>query len=303
MLDKQLLLERQQSFAFAMSLAQNESLHHAIEEDDAQNANEILKSYMDSLKSFSGESLHAQIITKDLTIFARSWDSSEIGLPIKNFRPDLEEVAKTKKPKLSIEAARRLVLIATIPMIHDKEIVGYMEIIRRFDTTQRYFKNFDITFLMLLKETYEEQSILLYNHPRINNMILASTSITNQHLNYLRREGLERLQRNGIDQESQDIYFSKPILNSRGDELGLFVITLSKQKLKLFSGFEKEIANIFTYAGKDVYYSLLEEDPYNKIYDNLSHEDLLELTLSAHPKDKDALEARLREKLQYYSKE
>ena len=153
------------AFSFAFALSQNETLQAAIQNNDTAKGYEILKRYMSTLETFSGSKVRTQIISKDFIIFARSWDNSDAGLNIKKYRPDLVEMEHTREPHLSFEAARRLVLIASIPIVKESELIGFVEVIQKFDSIEKYFKNYDVDLLVLLDDHYEDQAVLLKKSP------------------------------------------------------------------------------------------------------------------------------------------
>ena len=110
--------EKSKAFNFAYSLSQNEKLKQAILEKNTTQGYDILKQYMNTLETFNGSKIHAQIVLTDFIIFARSWDNSDAGINVKANRPDLQEMKKILRPHLAFEAARKLVLIASIPIIY-----------------------------------------------------------------------------------------------------------------------------------------------------------------------------------------
>ena len=68
LLNQQLSQEKSQAFAFALSLAQNESIQEAIKSDNSSKAFEIIKQYMLTLDAFSGTKVRTQIISNDFII-------------------------------------------------------------------------------------------------------------------------------------------------------------------------------------------------------------------------------------------
>ena len=260
LLNKQIKTEKAKAFNFAFALSQNETLQNSIKNNDAKKAYRILKEHMSALQSFSGSQVHAQILTKEYVIFARSWDNHDAGLNVKKFRPDLQEMKKSQKPHLSFEAARRLVLIASIPIVSDEKIIGFIEVIRRFYSLEDYFAKYDIDLIALLNSKYQRQAILLQNNPRIANMIVANNDANVEHITYLQKMGLATLLSQGKLEGKNHFYFAKTILNSEGKNIGSFILIISKQKLRLFSAFESELDSFFIYARKDLYYSLIKND-------------------------------------------
>jgi len=257
LLNKQLEREKAEAFNFAFALSQNETLQSAIKNNNYKKSYTILKQYMSALETFSGSKVHAQILTKEYVILARSWNNSDAGLSVKKFRPDLKEISKNKKPHLSFEAARKLVLIASIPIIKDNKLIGFIEVIRRFNSLEEYFTNYDIGIMALLHSKYENQAVLLNKNSRIENMIVANDGANIEHIAYLKKLGISKLFNQGKLEGKNHVYFSRAILNSERENIGYFILIISKQKLKLFSAFEAELNTFFTYARKDLYYSLI----------------------------------------------
>jgi len=259
LLNKEIADEKAKAFNFAFALSQNETLKSCIKTKNKMQGYRILQEYMQALESFSGSQIHAQILTKDYIIFARSWDNRDAGLNVKKYRPDLQEMKKTKKPHLSFEAARKLVLIASIPIISDNEVIGFIEVIRRFTSLEEYFKKYDINLIALLDSKYENQAVLLSKHPRIENMIVANDGANVSQVAYLKTVGISKLLNQGKLEGKNHFYFAQSILNNDGEQIAYFVLVISKQKLKLFSAFESELDSFFTYARKDLYYSILKK--------------------------------------------
>ena len=260
LLNKQIETEKAKAFNFAFALSQNETLQNAIKNSNTKKGYRILKEHMRALQSFTGSQVHAQILTKKYVIFARSWDNRDAGLNVRKFRPDLKEMKKSQKPHLSFEAARRLVLIASIPIVSDEKIIGFIEVIRRFHSLEDYFAKYDIDLIALLNSKYKKQAVLLQKNPRITNMIVANDGANVEHIAYLQKTGLVTLLSQGKLEGKNHFYFAKTILNSDGENIGSFILIISKQKLRLFSAFESELDSFFTYARKDLYYSLIKND-------------------------------------------
>ncbi len=301
LLDKQITHERSKAFSFALALSQNETLQTAIRENNSDKGYEILRRYMKTLETFSGSKVRTQIISKDFVIFARSWDNSDAGLNVKKYRPDLVEMLHSREPHLSFEAARRLVLIASIPIIKDDKFIGFVEVIQKFDSIENYFANYEVDFLALLDEQYENQAILLNKNPRIEDTIVANEKANINHISYLQKVGIKKLLIQGVLEGENHYYFSKAILNTKGQNIGSFILILSKKKIRLFSAFEEELDTFFTYARKDLYYSTINRDPSVNIYNDSTSQALLLLKECAHEEDRVALEDRLRKQLKAHT--
>lgn len=303
LLDKEVEQEKAEVFAFAFSLAQNETLQTAIQTKDQNKATEILQRYSSTLEVFSRSKIRAQIITKDFIIFARNWEQKSIGLSVKTSRPDLQDIMLTQKPHLSFEAARRLVLIASIPIIKEKKIIGFIEVIQNFEPLKNYFANYDIDLIVLMDSKYKHQAVLLQKKPKIDHMIVANDDANIHHIAYLQHTGIGKLLTNGIQESGNYAYFSRPILNADGQNIGAFILILSKEKMELFNAFEEELDTFLTYSRKDLYFSVVNHAPSNNIWKNMTGEELLALKKCVHPEDKSALEEKLRSDLNSYTKD
>lgn len=301
-LNKQIDHEKARAFNFAFALSQNETLQKALKNNDAKKAYEILQTHMKALETFSGSKIRIQILSKDMTIFARSWDNSDAGVNVKAYRPDLQEMKKTLSPHLSYEAARRLVLIASIPIVDRKKCIGFVEVIQRFDSLEKYFIQYDIEMIALLDDKYENQSVLLQKNPRIGNMIVANNGANVNHIQNLRTLGLRKLENSGSDETKEYLYISKVILNSKVERIGYFILILSKEKLKLFSSFENELESFFTYSRKDLYSTIVNKDKAINPYCNLTAKELISLRQCTMQKDRARLEKHLQKKLNRYTK-
>ena len=302
LLNKQVANEKEKAFNFALALSQNETLQKAIEDNNAEKSYIILKYYMKTIETFSGSQLRIQLVSKDYTIFARSWDNTDAGVNVKKNRPDLQEVKDTLTPHLSYVAARRLVMIATIPIVRDGKFIAFLEVIQRFGELERYFANYGIGLLVLLDTKYEKQAVLLDKNPRVANMIVANNGANVHHIEILKKINLEKLRNRGFVKKDKHVFFYKSILNADDENIGSFILILSQERLKLFSAFETELDTFFTYARKDIYNSVKTKKKLSP-YNNLSHKELLTLKNCAHDEDRVYIEEKLSTELQTYTKD
>ena len=132
---------------------------------------------------------------------------------------------------------------------------------------------------------------------------MANEGANIHHISYLQKKGVGNLLTQGILEGDSHFYFSKAILNSEGQNIGSFILILSKKKLKLFSAFEEELDTFFTYARKDLYYSIINRDPSINIYKGFTDKELLLLKKCVHREDRVALEEKLRKQLKNYTQD
>lgn len=265
-LNKQIENEKVQAFNFAFALSQNETLQNSLINNNAKKGYKLLQEYMNALEIFSNSKINAQILTKDFSIFARSWDNSDAGVNVAKYRPDLLEMLKSRRAHLSFEAARKLVLIASIPIIRNTQVIGFIEVITRFDSLKENLAHYDIDLLVLLDSKYKHQAVLLKDSPTIENMIVANSSANVEHIASLQKLGLKKLLNEGSLEENSYFYFLRSIVNNNGDNIGSFILIISKKKLALFNAFESELESLFTYARKDLYYSIIKNSDKTNLF-------------------------------------
>ncbi|MDF1878911.1 hypothetical protein JHD46_04575 [Sulfurimonas sp. SAG-AH-194-C20] len=302
LLSEKVASERAKAFNFALALSQNETLQKAIKNNDAKKSYIILKNYMNTIETFSGSQVRIQIVSKEYVIFARSWDNSDAGVNLTTNRPDLRKVRETLTPHLSYVAARRLVLIASIPVVKEGEFIGFLEVIQKFTELEKYFADYGTGLLVLLDSKYEKQAVLLSKNPRVANMIVANEGANINHIKILRKINLQELRDYGFIKKDKYIFFYKSILNADDENIGSFILILSQERLKLFSAFDTELNTFFTYARKDIYNSTTSKKKLNP-YNNLTNKELLTLKNCAFNEDRIYIEQKLSNELLSYSKD
>jgi len=258
---------------------------------------------MNTLDTFSGFKIHAQIVLSDFTIFARSWDNTDAGINVKSNRLDLQEMQKSLRAHVDFEAARRLVLIASIPIIDKNKCIGFVDVIQNFNAFEAYFPQYAIDIIALVDNKYQNQTVLLEKYPRIHNMIVANDGANINHIKNIRKLNFTKLKHFGIEEDKNYFYFSKIILNTKGNNIGYFILVLSKKKLNLFSKFEKELESFFTYSRKDLYSNVIKRETFMNTYCNFTSKELLSLKKCATKKDKVYIKDQLRKELLNYKKE
>ncbi len=130
-------LDREKSNALFLSVAlsDNKALKEALKAEDEEVGYHELIETLEKVKTYTFvKDIRTQIITKDLDIFARSWENDSFaGMPLEGFRSDLQRIRRLRKPKVSIDPGRLLTIKATTPVKEGVELLGYIEAIKTFD--------------------------------------------------------------------------------------------------------------------------------------------------------------------------
>lgn len=128
-LESELKSHKMDDLKMALFLSKNKAIVDALENDDEDLGYKILSDITTTIKNDTNILIRAQIITKELNIFARSWDDIYAGMPIGDYRTDLKYFETHTTPRTSIEIGRRLGIKATVPIYKDGEFLGFVEVI------------------------------------------------------------------------------------------------------------------------------------------------------------------------------
>jgi hypothetical protein len=301
---KMLRNEVSKALLLAMTLSQNQALKEALIEIDEERGHELLANTLEYLKRYSAiEEIRAQIIAKDLTIFARSWDKEFAGMPIEGFRKDLSSF-KISHPKAGVETGRLLTIKATAPIKDGYKIIGYLEIISFFEPLAKRLRNDGIELFVLMDDRYLDVATLMRENPTIQGFVVSNRNYNAVLLDRLKRIDLSHLAREGFIAEGEYFFVSIPMQNSKGEKIGLYVLAMSDKRLKELERLQENLS-FFIQFEKNEFYDLINlwqrpEAAFNSVYDRSVLEFLAKVK---DPQLKRSFEVEAREILREYEKE
>ena len=302
--DKRLTEQKSNALTLAILLAQNEALKRALLDLDEERGHQILSTSLDVLKRYTfNKDIRAQVIAKDLTIFARSWDKEYSGMPIEGFRKDLSNF-KITKPKVSIETGRLLTIKATAPLKNGYKIIGYVEIISFFESLAKKLRQEGIEMIALMRDRFLNVATLMRENPQLQGFVVSNTNYNDFVLKRLKKIDLAKLQRDGLLYDGKYLYVVVPMRNSVGEDLGMFVLALDKKSREIFEKFQEKIS-FFLSFDKSEFANIIDlwEHPqgnFRSVYDR----SVLEfLSKNEDEEIKKEFENEAREILQGYSKD
>ena len=288
----------------AILLSQNEALKEALLDLDEDKGYKILSQSLTILQKYIKiPGIKAQVIAKDLTIFARSWDRDFVGMPLEGFRKDLSGF-KINKPKVSIETGRLLSIKATAPIKQGYKTIGYMEIISLFGPLTKELRKSGIEMLVLMDQKYLNVATLMRENPVIQGFVVSNRYYSAPLLHHIKRLDLTKLGRLGYLYDGNYLYIYYPMYNSAGEYLGFFLLALDNETIDTFKQSQERLSFFMTFDSKEFsdIINLWEhpEGSFRSVYDRSVAEFL--------SKDEDeelkrSFEEELRELLRGYSKE
>lgn len=305
MLNDQLDEERSSALQYALVLSRNTALRDALYQEDEDKGFEILSEVMDSIKLYTDELIRTQVITSDYVIFARSWDNSYAGMPLDFHRPDLLYFQTHKKPRSAIEVGRKLGIKATVPVYLQNDLIGFVESVTFFESTEKYFEQLGIKLYILMDDRFFETAVFMQENPAIGkDYILVNTKYTKSELNFLERVNYTQL-RNQRSIYAQGRYlFYEPMKNGEGEIIGAFVFALTPKQVEMYAHSDEDSLSMLMHLSrKELYDQEIKKGGTNPLTNNVYDRDLIYLKDTVAAEDRELFIEEARVRLRGYSKE
>lgn len=304
-LNNQLEKERSTALRYALILSQNTALSDALEQEDEDKGFKILSEVMESIKLHTDSLIRSQVITSDYIIFARSWDNSYAGMPLDYHRPDLLYFQTHKNPRSAIEVGRKLGVKATVPVYHDKNMIGFVEVVSFFESTQEYFDRLGINMYILMDARFYDTAVFMQENPAIGKeYILANTKYTQSDLKLLNGVNFKALKTARVIFSGGRYLFYEPMVNGEGETIGAFIFSLSPKQIKTYAHSDEEDISFLIHLSRNELYDVmvkksLDKGQFQSVYDK----ELLYLKDTVPVEDRELYQQEARERLNAYSKE
>lgn len=303
-LNNQLEKEQETALRYALILSQNSALSDALEQEDEDKGFDILSEVMESIKLHTDSLIRSQIITADYVIFARSWDNSYAGMPLDFHRPDLLYFQNHKKPRSAIEVGRKLGIKATVPVYHSEKMIGFVEVVSFFESTQEYFERLGVDMYILMEERFYNTAVFMQENPTIGKeYILANAKYTQSDLKLLEGIDFKSFKTSRILHQNGRYLFYEPMKNGEGETIGAFVFSLSPKQIKAYSQSNDEDISFLIHLSRHDLYNIAvkktEKGQFQSVYDK----ELLYMKDIVPQEDREIYLEEARERLNEYSKE
>ncbi|WP_295054119.1 cache domain-containing protein [Sulfuricurvum sp.] len=304
-LNNQLEKERSNALRYALILSQNTALSDALEQDDEDKGFKILSKGMESIKVHTDSLIRSQVITSDYVIFARSWDNSYAGMPLEFHRPDLLYFQTHKNPRSAIEVGRKLGVKATVPVYHDEKMLGFVEVVSFFESTQEYFDRLGIDLYVLMDARFYETAVFMQENPAIGKeYILANPKYTQSDLKLLNKIDFKTLKHTHVIYSGGRYLFFEPMKNGEGETIGAFVFSLSPKQINAYAhSDEEDIAFLIHLSRNELYDVMVKKSLDNGLFQSVYDKELLYLKDTVAPEDRELFLQEAHERLDSYSKE
>jgi hypothetical protein len=304
-LNNQLDKERSTALRYALILSQNTALSDALENDDEDKGFKILSEGMESIKVNTDALIRSQVITSDYIIFARSWDNSYAGMPLDFNRPDLLYFQTHRKPRSAIEVGRKLGVKATVPIYHQEQMNGFVEVVSFFESTQEYFDRLGIRLYVLMDSRFYDTAVFMQENPAIGKKyILANPKYTQSDLKLLGGVDFNVLKHSRVIFSGGHYLFYEPMKNGEGETIGAFVFSLSPKQIKTYAHSDEEDISFLIHLSRNELYDVMVKKSFdNALFQSVYDKELLYVKDTVAPEDRELFLQEAHERLNAYSKE
>jgi len=302
-LQSQLKAHKMEDLRVALMLSKNKGLVDALENDDEDLGYKIISDIAQSIEKNTGEKIRTQVITKELNIFARSWDDVYAGMPIGDYRTDLEYFDTHKTPRTSIEVGRRLGIKATVPIYKDGNFLGFVEAISFFKDITDFFNSIGVDLYVLLDVKYTDTAVLMMQNLSIENYIIANRNYNYTHIQTLKSLDFKELKLTGVLYKDNKYIFYENMHNGDGKIIGAFVFVLPERYLEYFRDPEDDISFLINITRSSLYDIVKEKRYSNSVYSAYPSESMVYLQDVIEKEDREIFLDEAYEKFDKYSKD
>ena len=302
-LDSVLKSHKMDNLKMAISLSKNEGLVNALENDDEDLGYKILSDITTTIKKETDIYIRAQIITKELNIFARSWDDIYAGMPLGDYRDDFEYFKTHKTPRASIEIGRRVGIKATVPIYKDGIFLGFVEVLSFFKSLTEFFSSIGVDLYVLLHVEQMQSAVLMNENQVIDDYVVANRNYNYSHIKTLNTINFKELKLNKVIYKDNKYIFYETMYDGNFKAIGAFISILPKRYLEYFRNPQDDISFLINVTRNSLY-DVLKEEKYEKsLYEQYSAESMVYLQDVIDKEDRELFLDEAYEKFDQYSKD
>ena len=302
-LESVLKSHRMDDLQMALVLSKNEGLVNALENDDEDLGYKILSDITTTINKNTSRLIRAQIITNEYNIFARSWDDIYAGMPIGDYRTDLDYFKTHKTPRTSIEIGRRLGIKATVPIYKDGVFLGFVEVISFFKSITDFFSSMGVDLYVLLNIKNSDSAVLMMENLTIDEYIISNRNYNYSHIQTLKGIDFKELKLSQVLYSDNKYLFFQTMYDGNYTPIGAFVFVLPERYLEYFRNPEDDISFLINVTRSGLY-DVVKEERYEKnLYDEYSASSMVYLQDVIDKEDRQLFLDEAYEKFDEFSKD
>jgi hypothetical protein len=212
------------TFIINYLLSRDEKIVKSLKNNNKSNLN--FDEILEKIEVLGGyENLWIQIIDRDGNSFYRSW-TDKVGDNIALLRKDIKKVLSKPEESLSISVGRfDMNFITIIPLYYQKQFIGMMEVMTKFNSVNSSLEDKGIKSIMLAHPRYKDQFIKPFTNIFLDNYYVVNKMASQSLLNKLEVNGVDKYK--NIDSYIIDdnyIVTTDIIKDIEGKEMGYFIL-------------------------------------------------------------------------------
>ncbi len=296
--------EKANALFLSVALSDNKALKDALIEEDEETGYRILIETLRKLKTYTFiKDIRTQIITRDLDIFARSWENESFaGMPLEGFRVDLQRIRRLRKPKVSIDPGRLLTIKATTPFKNGVQLIGYIEAIKTFDELTLNLRKEGISLLVLMDNKYLDIATLMRDNPVLGEYVISNRNY-NTMIAGVVQPYVDRIAKNRYFMSKEYLHVVDEMRDSAGERIGYYLLTIPKSKMVHFENREKQISFFLQLSKDDLYNVVVSWEQGNGSFKSVYDKEFVKLLDTVDSAERGEFEEEAKEILERYSKE
>jgi len=250
----ELEIQKSNALFLSVALSEDKELKDALLDADEDLGYTILMDKLKKLKEYTFiKDVRTQLLTKDLYIFARSWDNTYAGMPLEGFREDLQLIRKVRKPKVSIDPGRLLTIKATTPFREGVNVVGYIEAIKTFDEITTVLRKRDIELTVLMYDTFLDVATLMRENPTFSHFVVSNKNYNSTVFEDLKTIDERAFERENYIQTDKFLHVLDVMRDSSGEKIGSYILSVSNKKLQEYANMKENISFFLNISKTDLY--------------------------------------------------
>ncbi len=303
--------EKTSLLSLAIAFSKSRSIQDVVLDNNARMGYNVLRTSTSMLKRHTDkQNVYIQIISDNLSIFARSWEEKISDMPLVTGRKaSLKKLLHTYDPQTGLDLGLPLGIRASSVIIYNNKAIGILEAITPYDSIVSKMRSYQIEIVPLLYKSYvplryiDEHDLVIYN----NSYIIANTNISNNLINklyQLSRKEFEKLLQDDFLDKNSHLYLSYPIISKDNVRLGNFIAVIKKSAFDNFIDRQRSIIqSIYTLDSSrdDIYMYAKRKE--KSLFADIQREYIAKLRYSVDQKDIIDFDEIARKKLQRMSKE
>jgi len=302
-LNSKLKSEEMDTLSIALLISKNQAIKDALICEDEESGYETLSSTTKIVEQNTGRYIKAQIITDEKNIFARSWDNIYAGMPLGDYREDLDYFLTNKTPRASIEVGRRIGIKATVPIYNNDKLIGFVEVIDFFESLTQYFTNMGIDLYILMDNSYLDVAILMQNNLMIDDMVISNINHNPSSIQLLKNVDFKKLKSEKIKNIDDKYLIYNTMRDGNLENIGGFVMVIPKEHLDYFQKSNSDISFLLNITKSGLYSILKQKNNSGGFDKSIDGASMVALRDIVPDEDRYMFDEDVQEKLKSYSKD